>query len=188
MASDPLFDWGPRAALQRRRGKLKKFIALGTVVVGMVVLVFASIAAAQSSPDQYGTPDQNSSPDQGQSPSSSGQADPAQNTNLTVSIYAHAFDPAQLSVAPKTTVTWVNNDTVAHTVTADDGLFDSGVLQPGESYSVWFDGSGQVTYHCKIHPDMKGSLIVGGASGGGTAPSTSHPSTPAAPMPMSGGY
>jgi plastocyanin len=140
---------------------LKKFIALGALVVGMVVLVFASIAAAQSSPDQ------NSNPGQGQSPSSSGQADPAQNTNLTVSIHDHAFDPAQLSVAPKTTVTWVNNDTVAHTATADDGLFDSGVLKPGESYSVWFDGAGQVAYHCTIHPDMKGSLVVGGASGGG---------------------
>jgi plastocyanin len=138
---------------------LKKFIALGALVVGMVVLVFASIAAAQSSPDQY------SSPDQGQSPSSSGQADPAQNT-MTVSIHNHAFDPAQLSVDPKTTVTWVNNDTEAHTATADDGLFDSGELQPGESYSVWFDGAGQVTYHCNIHPDMTGSLVVGGASGG----------------------
>ena len=139
---------------------MKKFIALGALVVGIVVLVFASIAAAQSSPDQ------NSNPGQGQSPSSSGQADPAQNTNLTVSIHDHAFDPAQLSVAPKTTVTWVNNDTVAHTATADDGLFDSGALQPGESYSVWFDGAGQVAYHCTIHPDMKGSLVVGGASGG----------------------
>jgi plastocyanin len=145
---------------------LKKFIAVGALVGGIVVLVFASISAAQSSPDQYDTPDQYSSPDQGQSPSSSGQADPAQNTNLTVSIYDHAFDPAQLSVDSKTTVTWVNNDTVAHTVTADDGLFDSGALQPGGAYMVWFKGSGQVAYHCTIHPDMKGSIIVGGASGG----------------------
>ena len=126
----------------------------GALVVVLAVLVVVSIAAAQSSPDQ------------GQSPSSSGQADPAQNTNLTVSIHDHAFDPSELSVAPKTTVTWVNNDTVAHTVTADDGLFDSGALQPGGAYNVWFKGSGQVAYHCTIHPDMKGSLVVGGASGG----------------------
>lgn len=139
---------------------MKKFVALGALVGGIVVLVFASIAAAQSSPDQY------SDPAQGQSPSSSGQAAPAQNTNLTVSIHDHAFDPSELSVAPKTTVTWVNNDTEAHTATADDGLFDSGELQPGESYSVWFDGAGQVAYHCTIHPDMKGSIVVGGSSGG----------------------
>ena len=170
---------------------MKKSIALGTVVVGMVVLVFASIATAQSSPDQYGSPDQYSSPDQGQSPSSSGQADPAQNA-MTVSIYDHAFDPAQLSIDPKTTVTWVNNDTVAHTVTADDGLFDSGELQPGESYSVWFKGSGQVAYHCTIHPDMTGSIVVGGASGGepttagGQTTSPTQGATAPTPEPTTG--
>ncbi len=49
-------------------------------------------------------------------------------------------------------------------MTADNGLFDSGVLEPGASYSVWFDGAGTVPYHCAIHPDMQGSIVVGGAS------------------------
>jgi plastocyanin len=135
----------------------------------MAVLIFATIAVAQSSPDQsaqdQSSPDQNGQ-DKTQSSDPSQPSDPTQNA-LTVSIRGHAFDPAQLDVAPKTTVTWVNEDTEPHTATSDDGkLFDSGVLQPGQSYSVWFDGSGTVTYHCKIHPDMKGSLIVGGAGGG----------------------
>jgi hypothetical protein len=54
-------------------------------------------------------------------------------------------------------------------VTADNGLFDSGVLEPGQSYSTWLGGSGMVAYHCEIHPDMKGSIVVVGeeASGGG---------------------
>ena len=85
-------------------------------------------------------------------------------------------------IAPGTTVTWTNGDTVAHTVTADDGLFDSGVLEPGQSYSTWLGGSGTVAYHCDIHPDMKGSVVVGGASGGETTggePTTGDPgSTP----------
>ena len=153
---------------------MKKFVALGALVSGMIVLVFASIATAQSTSDQYSSPDQYSS-NQGQSPSSSGQAAPSNGT-LTVSIQNHAFDPTLLDVPRRTTVTWVNNDTDAHTVTADDGLFDSGVLQPGASYSVWFSGSGTVTYHCKIHPEMKGSLVVGGGSGGETtAPTSSNP-------------
>jgi plastocyanin len=45
---------------------------------------------------------------------------------MTVNIHDHAFDPAQLNVAPGMTVTWVNGDTEAHTATADNGLFDSG--------------------------------------------------------------
>jgi plastocyanin len=138
---------------------LKKIIALGALAVAMGVLVFVSIAMAQS-------------------PDSSGQAVPDQSTG-TVNITNHAFDPAQLNVAAGTTVSWTNGDTEAHTVTADDGLFDSGVLEPGQSYSTWLGGSGTVAYHCEIHPDMQGSVVVGGASGGGEAtggePTTENP-------------
>ena len=93
-------------------------------------------------------------------------ATPAPNSATTVDIRDHAFNPAQLNVAPGTTVTFVNNDTEAHTATANDGLFDSGVLEPGSSFDVWIDGSGTVTYHCELHPDMQGSIVVG--QGGGT--------------------
>jgi plastocyanin len=90
---------------------------------------------------------------------------PAPNSTTTVDIRDYAFNPAQLNVAPGTTVTFVNNDTVPHTATANDGLFDSGVLEPGSSFDVWLDGSGTVTYHCELHPDMQGSIVVG--QGGG---------------------
>jgi plastocyanin len=123
----------------------------------MGVLVFASIAAAQSTQDQ-------SSSDQA-SPEQTGpvQAAPVQDP-VTVNIHDDAFDPAQVDIAPGTTITWVNNDDEAHTVTADDGLFDSGRLEPGDSYSVWFDGSGTVAYHCEPHPHMTGGVVVGEAS------------------------
>ena len=137
---------------------MKKIIVLGVLGAAIVVLVFASIAAAQSVPDQSSS-DQ-STPEQAQSPDSSGQATPAQDA-VTVNIPEDAFDPAQLDVAPGTTVTWVNNDSEPHTVTADDGLFDSGRLDPGDSYSVWLGGSGTVAYHCNPHPDMTGSIVVG---------------------------
>ena len=79
----------------------------------------------------------------------------------------HAFNPAQLNVAPGTTVTFVNNDTEPHTATADNGLFDTGVLEPGSSFEVLLDGSGTVTYHCELHPDMQGSIVVGEAGQAG---------------------
>src|SRR3712207_351462 len=90
---------------------------------------------------------------------------PAPNSTTTVDISNHAFNPAQLNVAPGTTVTFVNNDTEPHTATADNGLFDTGVLEPGYSFDVLLDGSGTVTYHCELHPDMQGSIVVGTASG-----------------------
>jgi plastocyanin len=89
---------------------------------------------------------------------------PAPNSTTTVDIRDHAFNPAQLNVAPGTTVTFVNNDTEPHTATADNGLFDTGVLEPGSSFDVFLDGSGTVTYHCELHPDMQGSIVVGQAS------------------------
>src|ERR671916_2943317 len=90
---------------------------------------------------------------------------PAPNSTITVDISNHAFNPAQLNVAPGTTVTFVNNDTEPHTATADNGLFDTGVLQPGASFDVFLDGSGTVTYHCELHPHMQGSIVVGQGSG-----------------------
>ena len=55
-------------------------------------------------------------------------------------IDAHAFNPPQLNVAPGTTVKFVNNDTEPHTGTADNGLFNTGVLEPGYSFDVVLDG------------------------------------------------
>jgi plastocyanin len=103
---------------------------------------------------------------------------PAPNSVTTVDIRDHAFNPAQLNVAPGTTIRFVNNDIEPHTATADNGLFDTGVLQPGSSFDVFLDGSGTVTYHCELHPDMQGSVVVGEASGGGeptTVDPTSNP-------------
>ena len=75
-----------------------------------------------------------------------------------VSIRDNYFDPADIVVAPGTTVEWVNEGANPHSVVADNGMFDSGLLYPGESYQVTFDGQGTVTYHCS--PEMTGSVTV----------------------------
>jgi plastocyanin len=101
---------------------------------------------------------------------------PAPDSTTTVEILNNAFNPPQLNVAPGTTVTFVNNDTVPHTATADNGLFDSGQLAPGASYPVVLEGAGTVTYHCKLHPEMRGSIVVGEAGqAGGTGITTTPP-------------
>ena len=96
-----------------------------------------------------------------------------------VSIVDFAFEPASLEVATGTTVTWTNNGQARHTATADDGTFDSGRLQSGETFSFTFNTPGTFAYHCEIHPEMTGTIVVTGEAraatpttgqGGGTQP------------------
>lgn len=93
----------------------------------------------------------------------------AQGMTTPVSIQDFFFSPANVTVEPGTTVTWVNEGNVPHTVTSDDGQFDSGVLMPGDSYTVMFKGQGTITYHCVIHPSMRGSVSVGTPPTGGAS-------------------
>jgi plastocyanin len=108
---------------------------------------------------------------------------PAPNSTITVDISNHAFNPAQLNVAPGTTVTFVNNDPEPHTATADNGVFDTGVLESGSSFDVFFDGSGTVTYHCELHPDMQGSIVVGQAAAPSGTQGTNPPNQSAEVVP-----
>lgn len=113
---------------------------------------------------------------------------------VTVSIQDFFFNPSQITIRPGTTVMWVNEGSHTHTVTSDDGQFDSEALMSGDSFMVTFSGSGTLAYHCEIHPDvMMGSVTVS-ESGSGAAP-TDENSTPAAQadggamdMTMGSGY
>lgn len=84
-------------------------------------------------------------------------------TASTVVIQGMSFMPVTLTVPSGTTVTWVNQDSVSHTVTSDSGStpgLASQVLGPGESYSVTLTTIGTYNYHCSIHPSMTGQVIV----------------------------
>lgn len=85
-----------------------------------------------------------------------------------VTIVNFAFQPATLEVPVGTTVTWTNQGTAPHTVTADDGSFDSGTLQPGGTFSMTFDTPGTFIYHCEIHPNMMGTIVVTAAAAAAT--------------------
>jgi plastocyanin len=92
----------------------------------------------------------------------------------TIEIKNYAFAPATVSVAAGTEVTWVNEDSVPHTVTTKSGpaSFDSGQIASGGSYSVIFESAGTYSYYCIDHPQMTASVTVTG-SGGGTSASPS---------------
>jgi manganese oxidase len=77
--------------------------------------------------------------------------DPDNGDTAEIVIQNVRFNPDELRVPVGTTVTWVNRDGMVHTVTADDGSFDSGDIRGGESWSYTFDEPGEFSYHCIPH-------------------------------------
>ncbi len=72
------------------------------------------------------------------------------------------FLPASITVVigQNNTVTFVNNDQAPHTVTADDGSFNSGNLNPGDNWTHTFTTPGTFHYHCAYHFWMTGTVVV----------------------------
>jgi plastocyanin len=79
-----------------------------------------------------------------------------------VSIKDFAFNPADVTVAKGTTVTWKNDDSATHRIKSGDGSFDSKDLKNGDSFDHTFDTAGTFDYICGIHPSMKGKITVTG--------------------------
>ena len=93
---------------------------------------------------------------------SAGIANPssAQPATKNVAIADYSFKPATITIAPGTRVVWTQKDDDPHTVTADDGSFDSKGLGQGDTYARVFAKPGRYPYHCSAHPFMKGVVIV----------------------------
>lgn len=70
------------------------------------------------------------------------------------------FGPSSITVAVNTTIKWTNKDGTTHTVTGTGGLFNSGNIGSGGSYSHQFTIKGTYPYTCTIHSGMNGTVIV----------------------------
>src|SRR5689334_11976070 len=90
------------------------------------------------------------------------QAPPASNATqpAVVVMKGVKFQPAELTVRAGETVEFKNEDIFAHTVTADDGSFDSGLIQPGNTWKLTMPKTGSVGYHCRPHPNMRAKLVA----------------------------
>lgn len=74
----------------------------------------------------------------------------------TIGIERGAFIPAEVTVMQSGSLLWVNKDTQIHTVTANDGSFDSGDIPAGGSFGLAFNVIGPHPYRCKYHSDQTG--------------------------------
>lgn len=70
------------------------------------------------------------------------------------------YTPNNIKVRLGSTVTWNNIDSAAHTATASDGSFDSGLVMSGKAFSYKFNTAGTFDYSCTVHPWMKGIVTV----------------------------
>ena len=70
------------------------------------------------------------------------------------------FKLPDLTINVGDTIEWTNFDTAPHTATADNKFFDTDRLENGDSHRITFDKPGTFSYHCSIHPYMKGTVTV----------------------------
>jgi plastocyanin len=86
--------------------------------------------------------------------------EPGPSPEFDVAIEGFAYQPAEVTISVGTTLTWINKDLDVHTVTAQDGTFDSGNLARGDTFSYTFEVTGTYDYYCIPHPYMTGRVIV----------------------------
>jgi plastocyanin len=126
--------------------------------IGAMALVLAACSSATTTP--LPTAVSTAGPASGAPASAGASAAAAGAAANAVTIKNFAFNAASLSVKVGQTVIWTNADTTPHTVTADDGSFDSGHVAVGSTFQQTFTKAGTFAYHCNIHPSMKGTITV----------------------------
>ena len=104
-----------------------------------------------------------------------------------VSMGDNFFSPQSISVQTGSAVEWKNAGNLPHTVTANTGSFDSGLVFKTKTFSQLFEATGTFTYACAVHPEMVGTVVVEAAAQPTPAPtaapaanSVQQPANPAA--------
>lgn len=140
---------------------MKKIIG----ILAVLIVLGGIVAFSQSSKNTSGEMAEHSTTRSTPAPSQSQKASdqPIQSTEgkVAVAIVDFKYSPETLTVKKGTTVTWTNEDSVAHTVTADDlpGP-DSPSMPKGATYSYTFNEAGTFSYFCQPHTYMKAKVVV----------------------------
>jgi plastocyanin len=158
---------------RRRRATVQGILTALVVVFGMLAVAYATVALSNS--QELGVVGATSGSVVSETSSllvnqTTGQQSNASSPETTfvkilsgsADSVSYSFSPVQVTVAigVNNTVTWVNNDNAAHTVTARDGSFDSGNLGSGDSYTYTFTTPGTYRYYCAYHSWMVGTVVV----------------------------
>ncbi|MCS6902922.1 MAG: cupredoxin family copper-binding protein, partial [Candidatus Bipolaricaulota bacterium] len=140
---------------------MTKARALSLSILALAIVLALTLGERALAPYHGGSPPQ-TEPPQTQTPSAQEVIVRIEGSNDPYGYGTASFNPATVNITPGTTVTWVNEDSIAHTVTSRDGLFDSPTLSRGQRFSYKFDRAGTYGYFCKLHPAMVGQVVVAG--------------------------
>jgi plastocyanin len=133
----------------RARSEDQQMVSLRLAAISFILLGAIACSDNATSPSPTAPP-----------PSSNGSAASVVIPRGAESLGNRAFNPDDVSVAVGATVTWTNTDSEAHTSTSDRAGWDSGVVQPGATFSATFPTAGTFTYHCTLHPGLVGTIVV----------------------------
>jgi amicyanin len=141
----------------------KKALWIGVIVV--IVLAAAVFALTKNKNNSNNNAMDMSHSSTATTTQSSPSANPEDNAvaTMAVTISDFSFAPGTIKVKAGDTVTWTNKDSTSHTVTADVKTADAPdgpSIAQNETYSFTFKKAGTYTYHCSIHPSMRGTVIV----------------------------
>ena len=151
---------------------MRKFMLAGTMLMALSLLLVLTAcktttpaATPTPTPISTTTPAATPTPAATLTPTPTASPTPTPATTPTpaqanVEISGFAFVPSTLTVPVGTTVIWTNKDSVTHTVTSNDNLFNSGNLANGATFQYTFTQKGTFDYHCSIHPSMTAKVIV----------------------------
>ena len=128
------------------------------LVAGLFVL--ALLVAACSSDDNGGGTTASTGGSTGSTAATGSTGETGGGGGTTITIQNFTFDPNTITVSGPTEVTITNDDSAAHTFTADDGSFDV-QIDPGATETVQVDVSANTGFHCTFHPQMTGTVEVG---------------------------
>jgi plastocyanin len=137
----------------------------GLLVVGLLLAGCGGSSAAALSPTSTATATATAAPTATATsvPTATPNSSPA-TVRIAGDYYGQlSFSPATITIAVGTTLVWTNSTTVAHTSTSDAGSavsWDSGMINPGATFSFTFTRAGTFTYHCNVHPYMHGTVVV----------------------------
>jgi plastocyanin len=134
------------------RGQEEGYQMKKPVYAALLSLILAGLVLAGSCGNSYSSTQSTTTPPT--SPTG------PQGDNFEVTIQGEAFSPPSVNVPAGTTVHWTNLDSVTHTVTSDTGLFDGQNIGKNGTFNYTFSTKGTYSYHCSIHPFMKGTIIV----------------------------
>jgi len=148
--------------------KIAKVIAAVTFAVIAIGIAYAMMGPEtqlfakkhkDSGSDSTST-DNNPNTSNNQAAEFSGPSETGNQVQIVGIKHSNSFSPNPIDVKVGDTVTWTNDHREGHTVTSTSSEFNSGDIQPGQSFSHTFDKTGSFNYYCIIHPSMVGKVSV----------------------------